>query len=60
MTIDKNNLKHFNMRMDKELWLFIKNASAAQDISMGDLIINLVEKYKSKIEKKLTTKDINV
>ena len=53
-------LKTFNLRMPKETWVFLKNYSTSKEISMSEIVLNQVDKYKKRIESKLTYKDINV
>lgn len=60
MKKEGTELKLFNMRLPKHIWLFLKNTAAAQERSMTDIIVEGVEKYKTKLEKKLTNADINV
>jgi predicted HicB family RNase H-like nuclease len=55
-----NELKSFNMRMPKEMWLFLKKTSASQEISMTELILRCVERYKKKFDSRLTDDDTNV
>jgi hypothetical protein len=54
-----DDLKQFTMRMPKQTWLFLKSTCASQGISMGSLIINCVDKYKSKLDKIEKNKEIN-
>lgn len=54
MSNETIELKNFNMRMPKEIWLFLKHTSAHKGISMTDIIVACVEKYKKRIESKLT------
>lgn len=54
------DLKSFNIRMPKETWLFLKRTAAAQEVSMTDIILRCVEKYKKKLDSKLTDEDTNV
>lgn len=60
MAHEKSNLKVFNIRMPKETWLFLKKTAAAQEVSMTDIILRCVNKYKNKLESKLTDEDTNV
>lgn len=60
MTNEKPDLKTFNMRMSKDTWLFLKKAAAAQETSMTEIILRCVDKYRRKIENKLTDEDTNV
>ena len=55
-----DNIKTFNMRIPKNLWLFLKKTAAEKEISMTDIIIYCVDKYKNKLEKKLTKSDTSV
>jgi hypothetical protein len=52
--------KMFNMRMSKEMWMFLKLRAAEQEEAMTDIVNRLLEKYKKKFDDKLTKKDINV
>ncbi len=53
-------IKHFNMRVPKDIWLFLKNAAAEQDTSMMEIIMEQIKKYKKNYEKKLTSNDTYV
>lgn len=55
-----SDIKTFNMRMPKETWRFLKKVAAEQERSMGEIIISCVEKYKKRLENKLTDQDANV
>lgn len=55
-----NDIKTFNMRMPKETWLFLKRQAAAQEVSMTEIILRCVDKYKKKFDSKLTDDDTNV
>lgn len=46
--------KNFNLRMSRDLWIFLKERSARSEISMTEIILYCVEKYKKKFENKLT------
>lgn len=52
--------KHFNIRVPKSLWMFLKNDAATNESSMTDIIVACLEKYKKKIENKLTCKNTDV
>ena len=39
-------IKTFNMRMPRDLWIFLKKTAAEQEVSMTDIIIRCVDKYK--------------
>lgn len=51
------NVKSFNLRMQKEIWMWLKSQSVVEELSMTDIVIHLIEKYKNKCEKVLTNKD---
>lgn len=53
-------IKCFNMRMPKHLWIFLKHLSATKGISMTDIIIERVDKYKKRLESRLTNTDTKV
>lgn len=48
------------MRMPKELWMFLKKTAAQQEVSMTEIIIRCVAKYKKKFDTKLTSNDTHV
>lgn len=60
MNKEQVDVKHFNMRMPRDLWLFLKHSAASQGTSMTDIIVDCLDKYKKKIEKKLTETDAYV
>ena len=60
MTKKNNDIRTFNMRVPKEIWLFLKKTSAAQEISMTEIIIRCITKYKKKLDNKLTDSDTYV
>jgi len=60
MARDAGEIKNFNMRIDKELWLFLKSQAAAKETSMTDIIVSCIEKHKRIIEKKLTRTNTDV
>ncbi len=53
-------LKIFNMRMPKDMWMFLKKTAAHQEMSMTEIILYCVEKYKKRFASKLTDDDTNV
>ncbi len=53
MTELVKDLKTFNVRLPRDLWLYIKNISVTTDTSLNTIIINLIGSHKMKIEKKL-------
>jgi hypothetical protein len=56
----KDQIKTFNMRMPRDIWIFLKRTAADQEISMTDIIVRCVEKYKKRLENKLTDDDTSV
>jgi predicted HicB family RNase H-like nuclease len=55
-----NNIKTFNIRIPRELWVFLKKSSVDQDRSMNEIIVSCIEKLKKKKENKLTSNDAMV
>lgn len=47
--------KIFNVRLDRDLWSFLKKKGVDRELSLNEMIIDLIEKYKKKCEKKLTS-----
>jgi hypothetical protein len=45
-------IKSFNLKMSRDLWLFLKEKSAKEDRSMTDIIVKSIEKMKNKNDKK--------
>lgn len=60
MSKQASEIKIFNMRIAKELWMFLKAEAAAKETSMTNIIVACVEKHKKKIESKLTHTDTHV
>lgn len=60
MAQDAKEIKNFNMRLDKELWMFLKAEAAATECSMTDIISDCVKKLKRKKQNKLTQSDAHV
>lgn len=60
MSKDNKDIRTFNMRMPTETWLFLKNQAALQQVSMTEIILRCVEKYKKKFDNKLTPDDTDV
>jgi predicted HicB family RNase H-like nuclease len=56
----KTDIKTFNMRMPKDIWMFLKKTAAEQEESMTDIIVRCVKKYKKKFDDKLTIDDTSV
>jgi len=51
----KNNkeLKSFCVRLPHDTWLFLKHTSAEQGVSMADIIVRCVDKYRKKLQTKV-------
>lgn len=47
-------MKAFQMRVPKDIWLFLKHEAAEKETSMVEIILSCVRKYKKNEEKKLT------
>lgn len=43
--------KSFVVRIDKDLWMFLKNRSAENEKPISEIIRDLIGKYKKKCEK---------
>ena len=56
MTKQLKEIKTFNVRMPRSLWTFLRNHSTDNDKSLNSIIIELVEKYKIKLEKRAEKK----
>lgn len=54
------NFKTFNIRLPKEIWVFLKESSLKNEISMNEIINLLILKYKKSLEKCLTDDDAMV
>lgn len=57
---DDNKLKSFNVRLPYNVWKFLKVVAAEQERSMGDVIVECVDKYKKRMSNKLTSADTNI
>lgn len=54
-------IKTFNVRLRKDLWMFLKKEAANRETSMTGIIQTCVIKFKKRCEKKeLTVNDTNV
>lgn len=51
---NNKDIKTFNVRLPKELWLFLKQEAMNQEVSMADIIVRCISKYKKKFDNKLT------
>ena len=45
-------LKTFNLRVPKEMWIFLKRCAAEEETSMTNIIIRCIDSYKRKIDKR--------
>jgi predicted DNA-binding protein len=50
----QKDVKSFNVRLPRETWIFLKKVSAEQERSMAEVVAACVEKYKKRLENKLT------
>lgn len=50
---DANN-KCINLRLNKEMWVWLKHQSAAQELSMNEIITQSILRYKKKFDNRLT------
>lgn len=50
------NERALNLRITKELWLFLKRESMAEEMSMNKVINRCLEKFKKKREKSVDEK----
>lgn len=46
---DKSTEKAFHMRMPRATWILLKKAAITNDCTMGDIIVDLVEKSRVKM-----------
>ncbi len=60
MTNETIEYKSFNLRMKKELWMFLKKTAASHEMNMSEILLSCLEKYKRKLENKLTQLNIDV
>jgi predicted HicB family RNase H-like nuclease len=47
-----NDIKTFNLRIPRNLWVFLRNISTITDTSLNAIITKLIENHKKKLEKK--------
>ena len=52
MTKEQDDIKNFTMRMPRDIWLFLKQRAMEKDGYMAEIVIEAVEKYREKIEKR--------
>lgn len=53
-------IKALQIRIPQELWVFAKKRSIDREMSLNTLIIDLLDHYKKKYEKRLTSSDTMV
>lgn len=44
----KQPIKAFNMRMNRDLWAYLKQCSIEQEISVNEIVNKCLQKYKDK------------
>lgn len=49
------DIKSFNIRLTREMWMFLKKEAANRETSMTNLIQMSVDKFKNRCEKKELT-----
>lgn len=54
----QKEIKNVPLRMPREIWIFLKNKSITREMSMNDIVLELLLKYKKKCENKLTEDDL--
>ncbi len=54
------NTKPFQVRLPRDIWVFLKKKSVDRELSMNNMILECLTKYKNKCEKKLTDSDTMV
>lgn len=52
------NLKAFNIRIPRELWVFVKQICVEKECSMTKIMAEIIDQYKAKHEKKLAKKEL--
>ena len=45
--------KSFNIRLPKDLWVFLKKLSADQETSMNEIVITLIKRHRKNVEKRI-------
>jgi hypothetical protein len=56
-SIKQEDMKVFSVRMPKDMWVFLKTTSIHSTMTMNEIIVDCVNKYKIKIDKRLTSKN---
>lgn len=52
---EKAEVKNLIIRLPKDMWTFLRMNSFKQEESMNAIVLRCLEKYRKKIESKLTT-----
>jgi predicted DNA-binding ribbon-helix-helix protein len=52
-----SELKIFNIRLEKELWTFLKKKAVDRETTLNEMMVEMIRKYKRKCEIKLTDQD---
>lgn len=47
--------KGFHFKMPKDTWLLLKKAAVMKEITMGDVVVEFIEKNRTKLTKKFET-----
>ena len=55
--MEKQPTKAFQVRLERDTWIFLKRISAEQERSMATIIEECVKKYKKRFESGLTSSD---
>ncbi len=53
----KNNLKIMQIRLEKDLWVFLKKSCVVNETSIMGIIRNLLNEYRVKEEKRMDIKE---
>lgn len=51
-----DDIKAFNIRMPKEMWVFLRKISITKEESMNEIILDCIQAYKEKLAKKAKNK----
>lgn len=55
----KNEIKALNIRIPKELWVFLKVESTKKETSMNSIIELCVKRHKERLDKRRLSKSID-
>jgi predicted DNA-binding protein len=58
MENNKMSIKTFNIRVPKDLWVFMKHLSAQKEKPMNVILVEMIEKAKNKADKKMIAKQL--